>query len=217
MFKRYSSRLLVTCLLSNLALLSAELQARSLSELAQPVTEQGTYRNAEYGFAFSYPQGMAVTPVFVGHYLVPADSWRIVAAEANGKPVISVVVYRPNGEQAYPDVEVRIGVRAGNSAEEACQWTELEQQLNPLGTVELAGVEFKTFDLSDAAMQQSLEGVSYQTYHNGYCYAIERFLTDSIYVEDEAAAIKAKQRQEQISQAHYAMTEAIVQSFRFLD
>jgi hypothetical protein len=205
------------------------------SELNASASRPGfvTYHDKRYGFELSFPQVLKPTQVFVSHYHLAADHWRQgffdnkkLGLHNTGVLAVAVVAYRPNGDKKYPDVEVRVGIRPGKTAEEACGSVPSDEVRQ--SEVELGGRKFQVSDISSGGMSQYIGGESFRTFSNGYCYAVERFVTDtSIFPEsqeeDEAKAKKendaleqAKKQADAVTNSHYEETKAIVESFRLL-
>lgn len=175
-----------------------------------------TYRDKRFRFSISFPKDMQWGRGFIGHYHVSADVWRqgfdASQDQDPGFPVLAIPAYRPNGEQDYPDVEVRVGVRPGKTAEEACGRASSDDAGKP--PARIGGRQFEVSDISNGGMSQFIGGESYRTFVRGYCYAIERFVTDtSLPMEGRE---KDKLRADRIRDSYYAKTKRIVESFRLL-
>lgn len=173
------------------------------------------YRDKRYGFEISFPKSMQLSRDFVGFYLIAGNVWRQVFFKDSttytggdhddkGVPVVSVIVYRSEVE-GYPDVEVRIGVHLGKTPKEACGWITDNSREN-IATIN--GHIFRVINISGAGVGHSLEGESYQIFHRGNCYAIERFVTYT------HAAIHENNKR--TADSFYQKTKTIVKSFRFL-
>jgi uncharacterized protein YecT (DUF1311 family) len=181
-----------------------------------------TFRENRYGFELTIPKGLKPTWDFVGHYHVSSHLWRQGfegADEGTGFLAVGFVAYRPNGDQKYPDVEVRVGLRPGKTFEEACG--SVPTDATNKREVELGGRKFQVSELDNAGMSQYIHGESYRTFSNGYCYAIERFVTDTSSIpdsqeEDEANARRKKQA-DAVTMSHYEETKAMAESFRLFN
>lgn len=169
------------------------------------------YRDSQHGFSITYPKALKTTTTFVGYYHVTGDVWRQRFWEHpndHGEPVISVIIYRPNGDRSYPDSEVRIGVHPGKTEVEACG---ADTKDLPVSTETIHGQLFHVYDISNAGMSQRVDGKSYRTFYHGLCYAIESFSTG------HSTSVADPTFQELATPAPPADTaDRIVHSFRFL-
>ena len=145
------------------------------------------------------------------------DDWRSGATtDHTGAPIVAIPVYRVVNAASYPryfTAEVRIG--ASTNAEDVTHCYDNDQTYRgmPAETVNLNGVEFKKFDIANAAMMQYLKGTSYRTTRNGACIAIEAIKTGSSYRDDftpNMDIIDAK------LDAEYAKLADIVKTFHFV-
>jgi hypothetical protein len=164
---------------------------------------------------------MKTTRRFAGRYFVRAGAWRLGAGETRagvraggepGRPAVAVVVYRPNGEEGYPDVEVRVGIRPGKTPGEACGRVPSDGAARPPARID--GREFSVSDLSDAGMSQYVRGESYRAFRDGACYAVERFVTDTDLPPDGRE--REKREADAVAESYYRKTKEIVESFRLL-
>jgi hypothetical protein len=62
-------------------------------------------------------------------------------------------------------------------------------------------------------MNQYAYSISYHTFHNGRCFAIERFATDST---TQAMSKSERKKRTDVERIYYKATEKIVKSLRFL-
>lgn len=177
-----------------------------------------TYRNKQYRFEISYPSDMTLSKEFIGHYHLMSGVWSQVSGitwdnNDTGVPVISVIVYRPNGT-SYPDEEIRVGVHAAQAGDDPCGWKKMDGKKRKINNQ-----LFQEFEISHSGMMQYASGTSYQTLYKGYCYALEDVsagTTASDALEEEKSEkvhaserVAAARRQQQV--------DKIVESFKFLD
>jgi len=176
-------------------------------------TKQQTYRSEKYGFEINYPAPLKVKNNFDQFYIL-SKNWRAGAFgdAAKGTPVISIPVFRTESEKNYPryfSTELRIGVSNDKKAIKSCETAQSTE--TALGTETINGVTFHKFGIADHAMMQYMEGISYRTFHNGYCYAIEQLKVGSNY-KDETTKVDIK---DSILNQYYQSVGKILHSFRF--
>jgi hypothetical protein len=187
--------------------------------------DEGThsYHDPLYGFTIDYPAMAVISTNFLDynglHYALRPKNWNDSGGRPlKGTPVISVILYRPTNKlkSPYPDVEIRILTRPGRTQREACQWESFERPGHP--APKLNGLNETEFGISekeevnklpvsaeDDANRLLVTGSEYQVFHEGYCYALQRFMITD-WGPDKTA------------QAYYdAHSEKIIKSFRFLD
>ena len=178
-----------------------------------PLTGLAIYTNGQYGFSIFYPQRDTTETTFDSQYHLPA-TWRVNALPtATGTPILAIVDYKIPNQTTYPryfETEVRIG--ASNDPQEIAACEKVGNGEMAIADKVIGGVTWKAFSLQDDAMMQYLNGISYRTMHDGYCFALEEIETGSSY-RDESTSTS------DISDATLAQKfqdlSSIVQSFSF--
>lgn len=98
------------------------------------------------------------------------DHWKLYpAAGSTGTPLVAMVL---DGSNVVTAAEMRIGRSTGEADIKACT-TPPQEATGPVGSVEVGGVPFVHFSVSDAAMSHYLSAESYRAVHRGTCYAID--------------------------------------------
>jgi hypothetical protein len=144
------------------------------------LTGMSIYTTGQYGFSIFYPSSLHVVNSFDTQYLLP-NSWRSNAV-ATGTPILEILGYQTTSTTSYPryfESEIRIGRSDDPKELAACSVAGAEESKK--GDTEIGGEDWKTFSLGDNAMMQYVQGTSYRTVHDGYCYALEQLETGSDY------------------------------------
>ena len=168
---------------------------------------KGVYKSSKYGFEIRFPESMEVTNNFSGSYLSLKGKWRLSGSKVKGTPLISIQPGK-NAKISRSSVSIRVGIHAGKTSEEACDWSSEVDYLSAVhGTETIHGKIFRRYEIEDGGMSHSLLGVSYQIFHNGNCYVIERIISGVSREEDE-------NRPDQ-GQEFYKKSEEVARSFVF--
>lgn len=174
-----------------------------------------TYTNTEYGFSFSYPQGLTPTATFKSFYHL-SDKWKSddFSDTNTGVNVVVVPVFEVDNkdENKYPryfSAEFRVGVSSDETQIKNCLISSYDDQTTT--EVTIGGTVFKKFMIEDAGMMQYLEGESYRTVHNGLCFALEKVKAGSSYRDEETKEIIS----DETLAAYYKSIDMILNSFVF--
>jgi hypothetical protein len=173
------------------------------------------YNDTNNGFIIYFPKELKAEP-FSAFHLLSSASWRVNATgQKRGTPVIAIPVFRVDNQaltkKVYPlfyGTEVRVGV-SGDTAQ--CYAKDDGYASQTITNVTIHGVTFKKFIFNDAAMMQSIGGVSYRTIHNKKCYVIEQVKTGSHYMDEKMTTEYTDAQLE----SFYQKTTPIVMSFTF--
>jgi hypothetical protein len=173
-----------------------------------------TYINDEYGFEFKYPQGLQTRNTFEPYNHL-GNQWRVeVSGDTNGKPIVSIVVYRIENDSTYPryfDAELRIGVSSDPQDLASCGNPDQTEAAAVPPVEVINGITFKKLIIQDAAMMQYIEGISYRTVHNGMCFAVEQLKTGSNY-RDESSS---EDIPDAVLDSYYNSISDIIKTFKF--
>lgn len=174
-----------------------------------------TYTNTDYGFSFSYPQGLTPTDTFKSFYHL-SDKWKSddFSDTNTGINVVAIPVFEidNNDQNKYPryfGAEFRVGVSSDPTQVANCLTSSYGDQTTT--DVTIGGTVFKKFLIEDSGMMQYLQGESYRTVHNGLCYALEKVKTGSSYRDDETKEIISDEKLD----AYYKSIDMILNSFVF--
>lgn len=197
----------------------------TISEVGAPSASPGTsgeditagwktYTNDEYGFEIKYPEELQAKNTFEPYNHLD-DQWRVaVFGDTNGKPVVSILVYRIENESTYPryfDAELRIGVSLDPQDLASCGNPDayLLAAVPPVEVIN--GITFNRLIIQDAGMMQYLEGISYRTVHDGMCFAVEQLKTGSNY-RDESSP---EDIPDAVLDSYYNSIADIIKTFKF--
>lgn len=170
-----------------------------------------TYHNEKYGFSFDYPADLKVESTFKSYHTLGTE-WRAEAMLGeSGTAVVSIPIYQTSSDKFYPrffGVELRVGVRKSDGTGSCLQASNGESSI---GSIRIGNTSFDQFSISDHAMMKYLEGISYRTEHNGYCYAIEQLKSGSSYRDQPS---KNDIPDAKLNE-YYFLAGKIVKTFRF--
>ncbi len=174
-----------------------------------------TYTDTMYGFAISYPQGVAPQTTFKTFYHL-SNGWRADApADSTGTPVVAFPIFSTESSSSYPryfDTEVRVGVSENPADVANCTAPGRYATASSTQAV-INGVSFSKFPIENAGMMQYLKGESFRTVHAGRCYAIEQLATGSSYRD----ATSSRDISDATLQNYYDKGRDIVNTFIFTD
>ena len=174
-----------------------------------------TYTNNKYGFEFKYPQDLQDKNTFESFYHL-GNQWRAeVFGDSNGKPIVSIVVYRVENDSTYPryfDAELRIGVSSDPQDLASCGNPDGAETAAVPPIEVINGTTFNKLIIQDAGMMQYLEGISYRTVHSGMCFAIEQLKTGSSYREDQSSPEDIPDAE---LDSYYNIISDIIKTFKF--
>jgi hypothetical protein len=174
------------------------------------LTGMSIYATGQYGFSIFYPSSLRTNSVFDTHYLLP-NSWRFDAV-ATGTPILEILGYQTISTTSYPryfESEIRIGRSDDPKELAACSIAGAEESKK--SDTSIGGEAWKTFAFGDNAMMQYINGISYRTIHDGYCYAIEQVETGSDYRD----ASSTSDISDSVLTGHYTDLAPVVSTFVF--
>jgi hypothetical protein len=131
------------------------------------------FTSKPFGFYIDYPSDFEARKRFDIGYFLTSTAWRLYADPAEkGTPVVALVL---KGSNDLTRGELRIGVSRAAKSIRTCLQPPAGYQLptQRSGHVQLAGLDFTTFELTDAGMNHRLNARSYRVEHAGACYAID--------------------------------------------
>ncbi len=209
---KYLRGILVFAIFVGLALL---FNHRPTTVAPTPPRGWETYKNAEYGFQISYPNGITPETTFERYYHLP-NTWRSGAVgDSTGKPIVTIPVYRITNENSYPryfDAELRIGASADPKDVKNCFVNDQDYADRVTSSVMLNGTELTKFTMANAGMMQYIEGTSYRTIRNGACFVIEQLKTGSSYRDGPPST---KDIPEEVLNSHYNNISKILSTIWF--
>jgi len=175
-----------------------------------------TYSNNAYGFSISHPASLTPETTFSNNYHL-SSSWRSGAFEekTNGRAIIAFPVFRVEQSNTYPryfDGELRVGASMDQYDIQHCMDNDQGSMDGEIATKNINGIEFTAFPIHDAAMMQSIKGVSYRAIRNGICFAMEALVSQSNYRDDP---ITSSTLSDETLDSYYKTIEAIAATFRF--
>jgi len=132
--------------------------------------DKNAFVSGAWGFRIDVPPGWAVRRDFQSNYLAN-DAWKSFAPpDSHGQPVLALSV---PGSNRIADAEIRIGASRDPMEVHDCTTPPSAVRSGSVGTRDVHGVTFKTFEAADAAMSHHLDVHAYRTVHDGACYAID--------------------------------------------
>lgn len=155
-----------------IALLGASLllAAGCTAAVPAPRHAKNAFTSRSYGIAIAYPADFSASRSFPRNYL-SNGAWEVYAGpQSRGRPIVALVLA---GSNSVTDAELRIGASRDPQAVQRCTRPPAALRPGSLGHAKLDGVDFTTFEASDAAMSHYLLAHSYRAVHDGTCYAID--------------------------------------------
>ncbi len=134
------------------------------------------YKNSHYHFSLKYPCYIHPTTQFKRFYHL-TDNWSAAAIGPHKKGQVNIVSFpltEMEGKDGfYYAAAVRVGVSTNLNDIKNCYNVNMYYKNVPIKRINIRGITFKRFPMTDNGMMQVMQGQSYRLRKYNRCYALE--------------------------------------------